>query len=163
MANDTVERPSEARRRGPLTWVVVGVAVIVAGIGLVVAVARTGSNPPPAPDGPAVVLHLTGPQADGRCMVPSADMLASKTLAFAGTVETAEAGTVTITASEFYAGGPADVVELRYPHRITDGSVDLAAGQSVLIAADAGQVLGCGLSGVATDELAALYDQAFGG
>lgn len=166
MAEPTDETPSQQSRRNLWTWLVVGVVVVAIGTGVLVALTRTGSNPPADPDQPQVVITLnsTGEPA-GRCMLPTPEDLADKPLAFAGTVSAVDDSTATITVSKLYAGGPADVVRVRFlaPGLVTDQAIDFAPGEQVLVAAVGSRVAACGYSGQATADLQQLYDQAFGG
>ena len=67
--------------------------------------------------------------------------------------------------SHWYAGGPADEVEVEVaPGRLSDLVADahLHVGDRYLVAASDGAVTGCGYTGPAGGTLQALYDRAFG-
>lgn len=166
-------RQTGTRGRSPLTWIVAAAAaVVIAGVGVF---ALTGNDddptgPPVAGSGgepePTVTRLSVAPGAgEARCMVPTAETLATKELAFAGTVDSIEAGTVTLTPTTFYAGDATDVVEVAAPEAelvSLIGAVDFQVGESYLVSASGGDVTACGFSGPATPELQSLYDAAFG-
>lgn len=177
MSHDTDTQVPETRQTGthgrsPLTWIVAAAAtVVIAGVGIF---ALTGSDddptgPPVAGSGdpaPTITRLSVAPGAgEARCMVPTAEMLATKEVAFAGTVDAIDDGTVTLTPSTFYAGDVTDVVEVSAPEPelvSLIGAVDFRVGESYLVSASGGDVTVCGFSGPATPELQSLYDAAFG-
>lgn len=171
------ERQTGTRGRNPLTWLVAAAAVLViAGVGVFT---LTGTDddttaPPIADDngsgdggGEPVVISLRAPAAStGRCMMPSAEVLSQQQVAFEGTVEKIDEGTVVLTPTEFYAGDEADRVEVDAPaEQLTNliGAVEFEVGGTYLVSATDGQVTVCGFSGPATPELEQLYADAFGG
>lgn len=184
MSHDTdtqvPERRTGTRGRNPLTWLVAAAAVLViAGVGVFTLTGTDDDNtaPPIADDsagsgeggggGEPVVISLRAPAAStGRCMVPSAEMLSQQQVAFEGTVESIDDGTVVLTPTEFYAGDEADRVEVDAPaEQLTNliGAVEFEVGGTYLVSATGGQVTVCGFSGPATPELQQLYADAFGG
>lgn len=165
-------RQSGTRGRNPLTWVVAAAAtLVIAGIGVFAIAGGPDDADPPAAGGDqedqVVITQLRAPAAaGGRCMVPTAEVLAGQDLAFAGTVDAITDGTVTLTPTETFAGEEADTVEVEAPAaELTDliGAVDFEVGGSYLVAASDGQVTACGFSGPASPQLERLYTQAFGG
>jgi hypothetical protein len=99
-------------------------------------------------------------------MVPSAETLATAGVAFEGVVTEQESGLVTLEPSQWYAGEPTDLVTVAAPDRDLAAlltSVEFEEGGRYLVAANAGEVMICGFSGRYSDDLAALYADAFGG
>jgi hypothetical protein len=166
-------RETGTRKRNRLTWLVAAAAVVVIAGGLAWwlsddwsqpgVVAGTGAGPTTS----AGATRLTAAPAGGRCMVPTAAVLASKPTAFAGTVERIVDGVVTIRTTKVYAGTVQHEVTITAPAApsgVVEGDPVFEAGQSYLVAASAdGHVLGCGLSGPVAPELSRLYAQAFPG
>ncbi|MBD8729303.1 hypothetical protein [Frigoribacterium sp. CFBP 13707] len=150
--------PARRRSRRLLAGVAGGVLVAAAVVGVLVA---TG------PGSGGRVTTLTAPPAGGpgaMCAVPTAEVLATSTTAFRGTVVAVDGGTATLRVDDVFAGDPGDAVEV--PQGDPDDQVDGAApvfteGGAWLVAASAGVVSSCGLTGPDSPELAALYDQAF--
>src|SRR5689334_18441282 len=101
---DSDLRETGTRRRSPLTWLVAAAAVVVIAAGGFawwlsedrskpdVVVARDSPGAPVTPGG----LELRAGSAGGRCLVPSAEQLAAKPIAFAGKVLGIADGVVTI-------------------------------------------------------------------
>jgi hypothetical protein len=150
--------PTRRRSRRLLAGAAGGVLVAAAVVGVLVA---TG------PGAGGRVTTLTAPPAGGpgaMCAVPTAEVLATSTTAFRGTVVAVDGGTATLRVDDVFAGDPGDAVEV--PQGDPDDQVDGAApvfteGGAWLVAASAGVVSSCGLTGPDSPELAALYDQAF--
>jgi len=157
-----------ARRRSPLTWLVAAAALLViAGVGVFAVVG--GDDEPQVPTAqdpaPTVVELSARPPVLGKCAVPTAELLGNQETAFDGTVATIADGTVTLDVSEWYRGGPADQVTVDVPP--TDmqalvGAADFRAGQRYLVSANDGFVTVCGFTAPYSDDLAALYAEAFG-
>jgi hypothetical protein len=107
---------------------------------------------------------LQVPAAAGRCMVPSADVLGQRPIAFAGRVDSVTDGVVTLAVTDRIAGDVASTVVVHEPARTSEPTLTFAAGHTYLVAADAdGTVAVCGLSGERTPALSRLYAAAFGG
>lgn len=169
--NDTLTpRASGTRGRNPLTWLVAAAAAVLIAAGG--AFALLGGDDPVAPpptagEAPTVTALALPPDAPGRCMVPSPEVLGGAAYAVAGEVTMVEGGTATIEPTQWYAGEETDVVE------VDAGSADLAAligapefvaGERYLVAGNQdGKVLVCGFSGPWSEDLAQLYDAAFAG
>lgn len=173
MGHDTMteSRETGARDRSPLTWLVAAAAVVlIAGVGVFALLDRDddGTQPPPAAQGEPSVTELAMPASGaGRCMVPNAQALSRAEVAVEAVVVSAQSGVVTLDVSRWYAGEPTDEVQvdqagadlrnLLLAPEFEDGGRYLVAGS-----AD-GDVMVCGFSGEYTDDLAAMYAEAFGG
>lgn len=181
LLEDTMSHPEtptdSGRRRGPLTWLVAAAAVaIIAGVGafaLLNGTEEAGSPVAgPEPSGSTSASETTELQApgaeaiSGRCLPPTADVLAEADVAFDGTVEQIDEGLVTLRATRWYAGEPTDLVTVRGPSEELQQllvAVDFQDGGRYLVAAsDNGQVMVCGFSSDFSPRLQRLYDQAFG-
>lgn len=163
--------------RGPLTWVVAGLAVavilVVGGVALLggddaeVPLAddtTTGSDVGAGEDVEPTVTRLDLGQEGGRCMQPTAEALAEQPLALEATVVGVDDGLAVLEPVEFFAGRATDRVEVVAPSESQQalvGGVALEEGSRYLLAAVEGRVLGCGLSGPAEPELAEMYAEAF--
>ncbi len=164
-------RATGTRDRGPLTWLVAAAAVlIIAGVGLF-GVLNHGEDPaaPPTAADAKTVTELTAPSAAAyaaRCMVPNADTIAQQTVAFEGTVTAIADNLVTLTVTHWYAGGPTDLVRVQAPPADLAqliGAVEFERGGRYLVSATDGRITVCGMSAPWSADLAALYEQAFGG
>ena len=156
-----------ARRRTPLTWLVAAAALLViAGVGVYAVMGGDdGPQVPTAQDPALTVVELTArPPVAGRCAVPTAELLANQETAFDGTVSAVTDGTVTLDVTEWYRGGPADQVTVDAPPADMQALVqaaDFKAGQRYLVSANDGFVTVCGFTAPYSDDLAALYAEAF--
>ncbi|ANH36977.1 hypothetical protein I601_0525 [Nocardioides dokdonensis FR1436] len=175
---DGPDGPVRTSGRGPLTWLVAALAVVV--ILVVSAIALLGGDDAEVPladetgvasqegdedaDDQPSVTRLETAEETGRCMLPTAEALAEQPLALEGTVVGVEDGVAVLDPEEFFAGRATDRVEVVAPtesDRALLGSVELEEGSRYLVAAADGRVVGCGLSGPAEPELAELYAEAF--
>ena len=167
-------RETGTHRRNALTWMVAAAAVVVIAGGIlwrlsddrsepgVVAGSRASSSNAAA----GATKLSAAPATAGRCMVPTPELLAAKPVAFAGKVVGIADGVVTIRPTKVYTGDVGDQVTVTGAAPDAAGAPEgepaFEAGQDYLVAADGGQVLGCGLSGPASSaEVKALYEQAF--
>jgi len=157
-----------ARRRTALTWLVAAAALLViAGVG-VFAVVGGDDEPqlPTAQDPAPTVVELSArPPVAAKCAVPSAEILSLQETAFDGTVSAIADGTVTLDVAKWYRGGPADQVTVDAPPTDMQALVqaaDFQAGQRYLVSANDGFVTVCGFTAPYSDDLAALYAEAFG-
>lgn len=166
----TENRETGTRDRSPLTWLVAAAAaLIIAGVGLF-AVLEHDEDPaaPPTAADDKTVTELTAPSPetyDARCMVPSAEVLSRQQVAVEGTVTTISDDVVTLTVDEWYAGGPTDLLRVQAPApelQALVGSVEFREGGRYLVSASDGRVTVCGFSAPWSEDLAALYEQAFG-
>lgn len=165
----TENRETGTRDRSPLTWLVAAAAVlIIVGVGLF-AVLNQGEDPaaPPTAADDQTVTELTAPSPEAyaaRCMVPNAEVLSRQDLAVDGTVTSIADGVVTLTVGEWYAGDPTDLVRVQAPEEEMQelvGAVDFEEGGRYLVSATDGRVTVCGFSAPWSEDLAALYAQAF--
>ncbi len=174
---DTAESRTEpARQRSPLTWLAAAAAVvIIAGVGAFAFMNRddpgtpaAGPEPTNSASAPAST-ELRAPGAgatSGRCLPPSADVLAGADVAFDGTVENISGDLVTLRTTHWYAGSPTDLVTVRGPSEDLQAllaAVDFQDEGRYLVAASAnGRVMVCGFSAEHSPRLERLYGQAFG-
>ncbi|MGD9959200.1 hypothetical protein [Nocardioides sp.] len=159
-----------ARRGG---WLLgAAAAVVIAGIGGYALVGRGGDGPSPIagsePSASATTsTELRAPgAAQGKCMVPSAEILKGADVAFAGTVASIDDDQVTLDTDLWYAGDPTDQVVVTAPSQDMVALVSAVAfedGQRYLVAANDGVVMVCGFSAAYDEGLATLYGQAFPG
>lgn len=150
---------------GSSTWwrgaaaAVAAVAVIaVLGVGLIGM--RTSDE--------TTVLALEGAGAEdpmAMCLQVTAENLAMFPIAFAGRATDVSDGVATLEVTHWFRGGDADEVTIEAPaaQPALIGGVDIEVGGEYLITADEGRVSSCYFSDVATPELRALFDEAFGG
>ncbi|MEP9363591.1 hypothetical protein ABLE68_11550 [Nocardioides sp. CN2-186] len=170
----TEKREDGTQGRGPLTWLVAAAAVVVLLVGGIIGIkAATGDNASPTsakPEPAQTVTTLSAPD-DGathaKCMVPNAQTLAQMPTAFDGTVSVIDGDTVTLTTTKWYAGEPTDVVKVTAPGEEWErllSAVHFEAGQRYLVSAtDEGAVTVCGFSAAYSDDLSAVYAEAFPG
>ncbi len=170
----TESRETGTHGRGPLTWLVAAAAaVVIAGTAVFVLTNRDDTTEVPeaapgtsAPATPTVT-ELTAGTTPARCMVPSAELLAGKPVAFDGTVDSVAGDTVTLTPTHWYAGGPTDLVRVQAPSEQLQQLLAAVAfeedGRYLVAADEDGSVMVCGFSGPWTERLAALYAEAFPG
>jgi hypothetical protein len=179
MSHPETPEPSDGtRQRSPLTWLAAAAAaVIIAGAGVFAVLDRgedsgspaAGPDPTPSTSAPSTT-ELLAPGAEvgsGRCLPPSADVLAGADVAFEGTVEEIEGDLVTLRTTRWYAGPPTDLVTVQGPSEDLQAllaAVDFQDGRRYLVAATAdGRVMVCGFSAPHSQRLEQLYGQAFGG
>ncbi|CAB4726292.1 MAG: hypothetical protein F2667_12115 [Actinobacteria bacterium] len=167
------EHETATRTPSRLTWLLATAAVVLiaaAGAFAVVGHDRGSDELPTAQDStgeaadPTVTSLVADGAADGKCMVPSAEVLAEQGLAFEGTVTDITDGVATLEPSEFFAGKATDLVEVAAPSKDMQAliqAVDFQVGGSYLVAASDGQVLVCGFSGPSDPALEDLYAEAF--
>ena len=170
----TETRETGTRNRGPLTWLVAAAAVLViAGVGVFGVRALTGDGSTPSADPqltapPRTTTTLTVPASAGlgKCMVPNAEVLATADVAFDGTVTDIGGDQVTLTPTRWYAGKPTDDVTVTAPseqmQQVASG-VTFQQGERYLVSATQGNVSLCGFSAPYSEQLAAVYAEAFPG
>ena len=158
---------TDTRRRSPLTWLVAAAAVLViAGVG---AFALLGGEDQPtvptAKDPAPTVMELSArPPIAAKCAVPTAELLSNQETAFDGTVTSLTDGLVTLDVGHWYRGGPADQVTVDAPPAEMQAlllAADFQVGQRYLVSANDGFVTVCGFTAAYSDDLAALYAEAF--
>ena len=98
-------------------------------------------------------------------MAPNVEVLRLQTVAFDGVVRSITGGEATLEPTHLYAGEATDRSWCRPPTATAGapGSVDFHEGERYLVAASDGRVTLCGFSGPYSEELAGLYQEAFGG
>lgn len=164
----TESRATGTRRRSPLTWLVAAAAVVLIVLAATFVLMGRGETPsaPPTAESPPDSLELTLPDqaAAGRCMVPSPEVLGRAQVAFDGEVTSVSDGRVVIQPTLFYAGGPADEVEVAQTSKSVRDlvlGVRFREGGRYLVAANDGEVMVCGFSGAYDAGLADLYEETF--
>ena len=172
-------RETGARRRNPLTWLVAAAAVVVIAAGAALWATQSpsgkdddgglfaGPGQTQSPTASAITELTVGQPGFGRCMMPSVELLRTKPIAFAGTVEGVSDGVVTLRVTKVYTGDVGQEITVKGATAVDtggapEGDPTFETGRDYLVAADDGQVLGCGMSGPATPRLQDLYAQAFG-
>jgi hypothetical protein len=167
-APDHSRPKADPRRRTPLTWLVAAAAVLViAGVGAFAIFGgdREPQRVPDAVDERVTTLELAaGPPVGGRCAMVSADRLAFQETAFEGTVTTIKGRAVTLRVDHWYRGGDTDYVTVAGPAdhlRALVQSVTFERDGRYLVTASGGEVSVCGYSAPYSDDLAALYAEAF--
>jgi hypothetical protein len=115
----------------------------------------------------SVPLELTAGESDAlaSCIMMTPEIIAESEVAFAATATAVDGETVTLEVTKWYTGGDATTVIVTAPagFEALIGSVPFAVGENFLVSATDGVVNYCGMSGLATPELQALYDAAFPG
>ncbi len=183
---DTIEtRTDHLRDRSRLTWIVAAAAtaVIVGGVGFavasggrddpVVAADAPGDAGTASADGSGEVpsvseLSLAEGAPATKCLTPEAapQVVAAQTLVVDATVESISGGVVTLAPTTFYAGEETDLVTVSQPDgdlQVLLSGVEFEEGGRYLVSATDGQVTLCGFSAPYSDQLAAVYDEAFPG
>jgi hypothetical protein len=158
------DRPTTPSRR---PWLAAAAAAVVLAGGGAAYLATTGA--PDAPDAPGgggqLALDLPGGDpALQSCLPVSPDVLGTLPVAFAGTATEVNDGQVRLEVDRWYRGGEATTVLLTNPGEDAQalvGAADFQPGEQYLVSADQGTVSVCGLTGPASPELQAVYDQAF--
>ena len=113
-----------------------------------------------------LALKLPAPDPLQMCIQFSVEALGTAEMAFAGTATGVTDDQVTLDVDHWYKGGDADVVELSGSSDesvLLEGGIQFTEGERYLVTAGDGQVGTCGFSGPYTDEMAAAFDEAFGG
>lgn len=165
----TESRESGTHGRSLLTWLVAAAAVVlIAAAGAFVFLGSDDDVAPiPAVTEPTVTeLQAPDPSAyEARCMVPNAAVLSGRTTAFSGTVDDIDGEVVTLTPDRWYAGTPTDLVTVTAPGAQLEAllsAVSFEDGERYLVAADEdGRVMVCGFSAAWSEDLAAVYAEAF--
>lgn len=156
--------PRQTRSRAP--WYAAAAAAVIAIVAVAAIALGPGSSPGELPSAASPIELTAGPEnVMASCIVPSAEVLAPTDMAFAGTATAIDGERVTLAVTEWYKGGDADEVVVVAPagFEALIGSVPFQVGDDFLISATGSTVNYCGLSGAATPELQAIYDEAFPG
>ena len=165
---------SNERPRGRRTWVLVAAAAVaVAAIGGGAFALTNGDddddkNAKDQDAKPDKELALTLAPYDSMqmCIEFSPDALAPMEVAFSGEVYEVDGDTVRLTPDHWYRGGDGanDVVLTAGDAEVLlEGGITFEEGERYLVSAIDGQVATCGLSAPYSEEMAAAYDEAFGG
>jgi hypothetical protein len=182
MSADLDIRPADPEqavphRRTRATWLVAAAAVAAIAAGGAFAVAGltgNGSNAPQADQKPSTTAQAGAPLAgqttnlsvapqQGRCASPDPAILSQYPLAFAGTVTSVEGDTVTLEATDVFAGEVGETVQISAPPDLfgaMQGMVHFEEGGDYLVAAFDGQLSMC-YSGTADGDLASPFQKAF--
>jgi len=168
LVTDTSTRPSTRRAWAMVAAAAAVVAVVGGGAWALTAGDDDDRGRDPTPEAqPQTELTLTLPEPDAMqmCVEFSPEVLAPLQVALSGEATEVDGSTVRLTPDHWYRGGDADVVVLEAPSPdvLLEGGIVLVEGERYLIGADRGQVATCGLSGPYSTELAAAYEEAFGG
>jgi len=169
MTNET----STHEPRGRRTWVMAAAAAaVVATLGGAFALTQDDDgnddrdNTADAKPHKELALALAPTDAMQMCIEFSPAALEPLEIAFSGEAYEVDGETVRLAPDHWYRGGDGanDVVlTAGSPELLLEGGITFEEGERYLVAADDGQVATCGLSGPYTDEMAAAYDEAFGG
>jgi hypothetical protein len=161
------DQTTDPRRRTPLTWLVAAAAVLVI-LGVGAFAVLGGDDEPEVPTAqdpvPSVVELSARPPVAAKCAVPTAELLGNQQIAFDGTVTSLAEGVVTLDVGHWYRGGPGDQVTVDAPPADLQALVqaaDFQVGQRYLVSANDGFVTVCGFTAAYSDDLAALYAEAF--
>lgn len=165
MSRDTMTETREtgARHRSPLTWLVAAAAVLlIAGVGVFALLDRDPA--PPAAAGPTATQLTLPATTTGRCMVPNAQALSEAAVAAEAEVVSVDGDQVTLDVSRWYAGEETDQLVVTAAERpALVGTVEFEEGARYLVAGNRdGDVMVCGFSARWSEDLAALYAEAFG-
>lgn len=168
MSHDTTTETRETgpRHRSPLTWMVAAAAImLIVGAGSFALLDRDSTTPaPPAAAEPTVTeLELPAVTA-GRCMVPNAPALSQAAVAAEAEVVSITGERVTLDVTRWYAGQETDqLVVTAAEQPLLVGAVEFEEGDRYLVAGNRdGDVMVCGFSDRWSEDLAALYAEAFG-
>ena len=175
-------RADGTHHRSRLTWIVAAAAAVLIGGGVLFAVTQGDDEPVPPTAGEGVTdpsassdpirtvteLTASGDAAAAKCLTPEAapEVVASQTTVVDGVVDSISGSAVTLEPTKFYAGEPTDVVVVQAPGpdmQALLSAVTFEEGKRYLVAATDGQVTLCSFSAEYSDELAAVYAEAFPG
>jgi hypothetical protein len=147
-------------------WLAAAAAAVVLAGGGAAYLSTTGEQDAPAGGGQLALDLPAGDPATQSCLPVSADAVAALPVAFAGTATAVGEGEVRLEVDRWYRGGDAATVVLTAPGGDAPalvGATDFQQGEQYLVSADQGTVSVCGLTGPASPELQAVYDEAFPG
>ncbi|WP_330252816.1 hypothetical protein OG874_43380 [Nocardia sp. NBC_00565] len=173
LLEDTMNQPhtdpttTRLHRGGPPRTVLIAAAAAAAVLAIATVVTHGDDKPAGHPDTSTAKQTVTalsvGPGVAAKCMPPSAEIVARQAIAFEGKVTNVTDNLVTLEATHFYSGTATDLVTVTKPDLgMSELPVDFQLGQTYVVGATDGHVSICGLSGLATDDLRALYEEAFG-
>jgi hypothetical protein len=161
--NRTEEPRSRSRWVVPAVAAAAVAAIAVGGYAIV-----AGDDGGGAKDEQQTELALKLPASDPMqmCIAFDVEYLKPAQMAFAGTATEVTGDQVTLDVDHWYKGGDADLVQLTSPGDesvLLEGGIQFTEGERYLVSASDGTVSTCGFSGPYTDEMAAAFDEAFGG
>lgn len=155
--------PPSRGRRNWLWGTLLGLgAVAGVTVGMLVSNGKDSSAPPAAV---TAEYQLSGGVSMGMCINLNEYVPEPSLEGFRGVVTAIEGDTVTLQVSQWYRGGPADQVILHVSDvsiPALDGIEFVMGGDYLVAVADDGAVRTCGISGLYSDDLAALYTKWFG-
>ncbi len=141
------------------------VAAIVVAIGSAALINKSSDDSASEPDAvSSLELSLGEGSTTASCIPFDVAVLAEMSPAFAASVTSVKGDTVTLAIDRWYTGGEASTVVLQAPsgmEALIDG-FDFKVDLQYLITATQGNVNFCGYSGIATPELSAAFEAAFG-
>ncbi len=115
----------------------------------------------------SVALTLPAEDMMAMCLEVTPETLRDvASIAFEGTVTSADAQTTTLSVDRWFAGEEVDEVVVTTPDGSDAallGSITFEAGGTYLVAAAGDEVRSCGLTGPSSPELEAIYEDAFPG
>ena len=159
-----VDSPPPSRGRRNWLWATLLGLGAVAGVtvGMLVSDSKDDSSPPAAV---TAEYQLSGGVSMGMCINLNEYVPEPSLEGFRGVVTAIEGDTVTLQVSQWFRGGPADqailhVSDVSIP--ALDGIEFVMGGDYLVAVADDGAVRTCGISGLYSDDLAALYAKWFG-
>jgi len=157
-----VDEGSPNRRLSTRVAAAIAVAAVAIG-GIAFATTNRGADPGTLA-GPPLELSLGASDSLASCIMFDVAILADMPLAFEGTVTAVDGKVVTLAVDHWYTSGDAAEVTLAAPagFEALIGGISFVEGSSYLITATDGSVNYCGYSDLATPELRAAFDQAFG-
>lgn len=167
MSQSAPERQSTSRSRWLLLGGVAAAAVVATFVAIGVSNSGDGTDtdiPTAATTNSGTVTELVAaPAMDVKCLPPSAADAAQQSVAFEGVVTEVADGTVTLRPLHFYKGTETSRVTIaEHDEGMSEGPAPFEVGQSYIVGANDGRVAICGLTGLADDDLRALYATAFG-
>jgi hypothetical protein len=159
----TENNPARRTTTRRLIGIAAAAAVVAAGVGIGVTAIGSDHGDGSAPVDARSVTRLAVDAAPAtKCVAPEENDVTAEQVAFEGTVTAIANGVVTLQPTHFYAGPETDLVEVDQPDLETSElPVDFRVGKAYIVGATDGVVSICGLSGLATDQLRAVYDRAF--
>lgn len=160
-ADRSAGRPSDRR-----PWLAAAAAAVVLAGGGAAYLTTSGPQEAPAGGGELALALPGGDPALQSCLPVTPEAVAALPVAFAGTATAVDDGQVRLEVDRWYRGGDATTVVLSAPGGDAPalvGAAEFTEGEQYLVSADQGAVSVCGLTGPASPELQAVYDQAFPG
>lgn len=172
LLEETMSQTAPAQTPNRSRWLLLGGVAAAAAVATVVAIGVSNSDddnsdakiPTAASTDTGTVTELSaGPGVEAKCMPPSAASAARQEIAFEGVVTEIADGKVTLRPLHFYNGAETSRVTIAEPDQgMSEGPVPFEVGETYIVGANDGQVAICGLTGLADEDLRALYAEAFG-